>query len=197
MFFELMTTWKIADLDNDDDDTSPAWSTYGGEHQKMLERWKLRRVGVLFSKQKGGPDNHDMWIFLVFFEPARLDDAQRGSSDNESDLVFPHAIVDTNTDSPNVYLESTGFAYCYDREDDIKDTIKYFLDKLADGGPKSLEQLADEIFWGWGTLLKDMRGKILSVSPHQNHLTADTQLYGRQNKAIHRSTLFHAFSLPA
>lgn len=142
---EIMTTWKNGIASPD-------------QGQDLLNDWKLRRVGVLFSKQKGGARNHDMWVFLIFFQPADQIQGIRG------DLVFPHIEVDMNTETPNVFHESNNFGYYYDREDDIKDLIAYLVAKLEAQGTKFLSELADEIFWGWGTLLNDVRTKILNVT---------------------------------
>ena len=161
-----MTTWKskIDEDDEDDEDGSVREMMYKAhEDQEMLGLWKLRRVGILFSRQKGGTDSHDIWVFLVFFEPSHSGESANGTGDNEPELVFPHRVVDVNTDNPNVFHESNRVAYCYDRDDDIKDFISYIVENLADEGPGFLKHLAEEIFWGWGTFLKEMRGKILNV----------------------------------
>jgi len=156
MFTELMTAWKKKTYD---EEGAPIASTAQGHD--LLDDWKLRRVGVLFSKQKGGANNHDMWVFLIFFQPA---DQILGIREPQTDLEFPHIVVDMNTDTPNVFHQGNNFGYYYDRDDDIKDLIVYLVAKLEVQGARFLSELADEIFWGWGTLLKDVRTKILNVT---------------------------------
>lgn len=151
MFLELMTVWKAKDDNtvNGRQSQNMAKSTLHPPHginDDMIGSWNLRRTGILFSKQE------QMWIFLVFIEPG------------DEGLVFSHRIVDLeDVDEPNSTHESGVPAFCGEREDDIRNLMNYIASNIESKGPIFLEHIAEDILWGWGEFLKQMRLKILQV----------------------------------
>jgi hypothetical protein len=168
MFLELMTVWKTKETST----LSAAVSSIAGNgvlpwlrsntsspypatlqtDDDVIGTWKLRRTGVLFSKQKDSKGD-EKWIFLIFIEP----------EEDKKHLVFTHReINDGGSQLPNTYHETGQLVYCFEREDDIKNLLNYIAVNL-ERGPDYLINLAEDILWGWGEFLQQMRGEILSV----------------------------------
>jgi hypothetical protein len=169
MFLELMTLWKTKDTSVVTTQVSSVASNNSlqaffdrnrSDHLTTLQTdddvigtWKLRRTGVLFSKQKDSSGN-EKWIFLIFIEP----------EDGKS-LVFGHRVVDETNGIPNSFHEDGKLVYCFEREDNIKNLMLHIFANLEKEGPNYSIHIAEDILWGWGEFLKKMRVEILSVNP--------------------------------
>jgi hypothetical protein len=167
MFLELMTVWKTKETSA----LMAAVSTIAGNgglpwprsntssqppatlqtDDDVIGTWKLRRTGVLFSKQKDSKGD-EKWIFLIFIEP----------EDGEKQLVFAHPVIEYEGALPNTYHHTGSLVYCFEREDDIKNLLNYIALNL-ERNPKYIITLVEDILWGWGEFLKHMRGEFLSV----------------------------------
>lgn len=169
MFLELMTVWKTKDEDVETAQVSTVAGNGGlrtffdrkpSNHPTTLQTdddvigtWRLRRTGILFSKQKDS-NGTERWIFLIFIEP-----------EDGKPLVFGHRVIDENIGVPNSFHEDGKLVYCFEREDDIKNLMLYISTNLEQEGLKYLTNIVEDILWGWGEFLKKMRIEILSVMP--------------------------------
>jgi hypothetical protein len=200
MFLELMTVWKtketsalMAAVSTIAGNGGLPWlrSNTSSQHPTALQTdddvigtWKLRRTGILFSKQKDSKGD-EKWIFLIFIEP----------EEGEKHLVFTHReINDGGSEPPNTYHETGKLVYCFEREDDIKNLLNYIALNL-ERGPNYLTDLAEDVLWGWGEFLKQMRGEILSVVDLPEIKLTNLQIREKTERLAELSTSRHCWRL--
>jgi len=164
MFIEAQTIWKNIPPDplSDVEHNSPPHNA-PASLDKELEKWARRRIGVLFSMQDG------IWTFIVLVGPEKdvLEIDRKGEKVTEPEKGFLHMVVneDSEEEIANARGRNGGLVYCKDVQYGVEDMINYIAIELTKQGPKFLERIVREIFWGWGEFLKQMRLAILRVIP--------------------------------
>lgn len=164
MFIEVETIWKTIPPD-----TIPGSVEHNSPHydgptllDNELENWARRRIGVLFSRQDG------IWTFIVLVAPEKgaLEVGGNGKKVPRLEKGFLHLRVGKNMDDSiaNAHWRNGELAYCKDAQNRVEDMINYIAAQLEMQGPKFLEWIARDIFWGWGEFLKQMRLPILRVT---------------------------------
>jgi hypothetical protein len=177
MFVELMTMWKkpgkkpenkSPDNDNATTQKLSLWRRLQSSLRRKFHRsdkeqattstWHRRRIGVLYSKQ--GPT----WIYIVLIPPG------------DDELKFCYRIIrDKTEEEPNCHC-SSGLKFYQGGLAGIPDLINHFTEKLKDHGPHFLEEILQDVFWGWEEFLTHVRSQTMLVYPlFVKMLTLDTE----------------------
>ena len=160
MFIEVNTIWKNIPPENFSVNNSPLHDI-PARIEEELGKWGRRKVGVLFSKQNG------IWTFIVLIAPEKEGLKVDGNGENveQRDRGFLHLQVDENPGHriANAHWRNGELAYCKDAQHRSEDMINYIAAQLREQGPRFLEWLARDVFWGWEEFLKEMRLAILQV----------------------------------
>lgn len=123
----------------------PLSSRKGDKQEATSSTWHRRRIGVLFSKQ--GPT----WIYIVLIPPA------------DDELKFCYRIIqDTTETEPNCHC-SSGLRFYHGGLANIPSLINHFTTKLKEHGPKFVEEILQDVFWGWEEFLTHVRSQTMSV----------------------------------
>ena len=169
MFVELMTMWKrtretTSSASEGGDQPVTITKTLTGPIQWLLHcasklrtrsrptisrkaTWRRRRVGVLYSKQP------NYWVYLVLLEPV------------DEDLEFCHRIIEDGDDENVANCRCTGGPRFYNgAQASLKNLVGYFMDKIATRGTSALDQLLQDVFWGWEEYLTHVKSRTMSVS---------------------------------
>ena len=164
MFLELITMWKkpgkrpISKASRSDVPQSRwqrvrQWfrkisrlSLSSDKDEQTSSTWHRRRIGVLFSKQR-------FWVYIILIQPG--DDGWK---------FCYRRIKDAQETTPNAHCTS-GLRFYTGAEASLEDTINYFTIKLKDDGPGFLENILQDVFWGWEEFLHHVRSQTMSVEP--------------------------------
>jgi hypothetical protein len=110
-----------------------------------ISTWHRRRIGVLYSKQGA------TWIYIVLIPPG------------DDELKFCYRIILDETETePNCHC-SSGLKFYKGGLADIPDLINHFTTKLKDRGPHFLEEILQDVFWGWEEFLTHVRSQTMLV----------------------------------
>jgi hypothetical protein len=116
--------------------------------QKTSSTWHRRRIGVLYSKQK-------FWVYIVLIQPG------------DDDWRFCYRIIkDAEETTPNAHC-TNGLRFYNGAEASLEDAINYFTIKLKDLGSGFLENILQDVFWGWEEYLHHVKSQTMSVKPNQ------------------------------
>jgi hypothetical protein len=151
---------KQSDTDNSTTEKASLWtrlrsslpsislgSHKGDKQEATPSTWHRRRIGVLYSKQR------QTWVYLVLIPPA------------DDELKFCYRIIqDTPETEPNCHC-SGGLRFYNGGLADITNLINHFTTKLKDHGPRFLEEILQDVFWGWEEFLTHVRSQTMSVNP--------------------------------
>lgn len=170
MFLELMTMWKKPKKKRtsrppvDDTPENSKQSIWQGlktkwlrqfsrvshrfdKDQQTISTWHRRRIGVLYSKQK-------IWVYIVLIQPG------------DNDWKFCYRIIkDAHETTPNAHCTG-GLRFYNGAEASLDDAINYFTIKLKEVGPGFLENILQDVFWGWEEFLHHVRSQTMSVGPN-------------------------------
>lgn len=118
--------------------------------QATSSTWHRRRIGILYSKQP------TYWVFLVLIAPG-------SHKEDPAELKFCYRIIlGSDETTPNAHCTG-GLRFYNGAQASLEDTINYFTTRLSERGPRFLNDIILDVFWGWEEFLNHIRSQTMSV----------------------------------